>query len=971
MEWLIILVLCVAVIALWDRVRILGRRVEEIERHDYTQLAELSEEPKIHTHSEPEAEPAPVPAKARTAPPEEPITQELPPLYDEPPVEAPPPDQPVDYEDQGAGFQLPKFDFEDIFGRRLPIWLGGIALAVGGIFLVRYSIEKGLLGPQVRVALSFLFGLLLLAGAEAAYRFEDRVADPRVRQALAGAGIATLYAAFYLAGAQYGLIGPGVAFGGLALVTVLALALTFRFGLPTAVLGLVGGFATPMMVASEEANVPVLAFYLVLLTAGLALTARRLGNRLLGAAALVGGFVWGVGMLASQPNAGGDVLAVGLYVLALGAVVPIVLGRDAAFPYTRVLAGVIATVQLAALVALAEFSMLTWGLYALLAAALAFLSWGEERLRLANVMALALGIVLLIMWPDAPAADFNSIVCTLAVIGLGLPLMLVWRNAATPVELAQLSVGALGLGLASYLHFPVADNDVMLPMLALTFALLAIVVALGAWRLWMEDSNLGQLVALPVGAAAILAFGATQMVLVGWAEVIGAAAIALVLVELVRRRRDVALAGVAWGGLALTIVTLVAPWAFTRELSYAVGDPYSTRDLPQALVRWGVAALPFAVMAYVEWRRPAARLAEILLALLAYVWLSQIVPGDWLAWTAALAAAAIVWWLAPRGALSGTFVTIAFFWSLLPLIEWIERGAEALSGFPMLASELPTPADALRQILPVALAAAFAWWRIRDSKRMRPLLAVVALATGIVVDHTLFKQLFALASFEDFIHLGMAERTVWQALLMGVGVAILHWLPDWRRLGIGLLGAGLVHFIIFTFLLHNPLWSEQAVGVLPIINWLTPAYLLAGAGVWWLARQGPEVMRDRLRVLGDGVIMLLIAFWALSELRHAFAGSILTATPMTQTEDLLRSLTGIVLALGFLGWGSRTGTRSWRIGSLVLMLLAVFKVFLVDAAGLDDLLRVASFIALGFSLIGIGWFYARLLGPRAAPQNHT
>ena len=53
--------------------------------------------------------------------------------------------------------------------------------------------------------------------------------------------------------------------------------------------------------------------------------------------------------------------------------------------------------------------------------------------------------------------------------------------------------------------------------------------------------------------------------------------------------------------------------------------------------------------------------------------------------------------------------------------------------------------------------------------------------------------------------------------------------------------------------------------------------------------------------------------------------------------------------------------RSWRIGSLVLMLAAVIKVFLVDAAGLEGLLRVASFMALGFSLIGIGWVYTRQL----------
>jgi uncharacterized membrane protein len=114
--------------------------------------------------------------------------------------------------------------------------------------------------------------------------------------------------------------------------------------------------------------------------------------------------------------------------------------------------------------------------------------------------------------------------------------------------------------------------------------------------------------------------------------------------------------------------------------------------------------------------------------------------------------------------------------------------------------------------------------------------------------------------------------------------------------------------------------------------------------------------------------MVLLALVALSELRHAFSGTLLTAAPMTQTEDLLRSLTGIVLAIGFLAWGSRRAERSWRIGSLVLMLLAVGKVFLVDAAGLEGLLRVASFMALGFSLIGIGWVYTRQLKAQPEPE---
>jgi uncharacterized membrane protein len=48
------------------------------------------------------------------------------------------------------------------------------------------------------------------------------------------------------------------------------------------------------------------------------------------------------------------------------------------------------------------------------------------------------------------------------------------------------------------------------------------------------------------------------------------------------------------------------------------------------------------------------------------------------------------------------------------------------------------------------------------------------------------------------------------------------------------------------------------------------------------------------------------------------------------------------------------------------MIATVLKVFLIDAAGLDGLLRILSFVALGLSLIGIGWLHKRLSAPSIA-----
>src|SRR5690348_7654549 len=47
--------------------------------------------------------------------------------------------------------------FEQLFGTRWVVWIGGVALALGGILLVSYAIEQGYFGPGVRTALGAIF----------------------------------------------------------------------------------------------------------------------------------------------------------------------------------------------------------------------------------------------------------------------------------------------------------------------------------------------------------------------------------------------------------------------------------------------------------------------------------------------------------------------------------------------------------------------------------------------------------------------------------------------------------------------------------------------------------------------------------------------------------------------------------------------------------------------------------------------
>ena len=54
------------------------------------------------------------------------------------------------------------------------VWVGGLALALGAIFLVRYSIEQGFVGPGVRVTLGALLATALIVAGEWLRRQEQR-----------------------------------------------------------------------------------------------------------------------------------------------------------------------------------------------------------------------------------------------------------------------------------------------------------------------------------------------------------------------------------------------------------------------------------------------------------------------------------------------------------------------------------------------------------------------------------------------------------------------------------------------------------------------------------------------------------------------------------------------------------------------------------------------------------------------------
>jgi len=187
--------------------------------------------------------------------------------------------------------------FEEQFGTRWVVWVGGLALALGGIFLVRYSIEAGLIGPGMRIFLGAVLAALLVAAGEWMRRKENKsniagVASAHIPSILTAAGTTVAYATVYAAYALYGFIPPAVAFIALGVVALATLAAALLHGPILAGLGLVGAYIAPILVSSDAPNYWALYIYIAVVTAAAFALARARLWRWLAITAVAFGIFW-------------------------------------------------------------------------------------------------------------------------------------------------------------------------------------------------------------------------------------------------------------------------------------------------------------------------------------------------------------------------------------------------------------------------------------------------------------------------------------------------------------------------------------------------------------------------------------------------------------------------------------------------------------------------------------------------------
>ncbi|GAA0488232.1 hypothetical protein GCM10009096_34040 [Parasphingorhabdus litoris] len=869
-----IIVLMVLVLDSRKTIAALRNRIDILENRDrqaavptdQSKMAETVKPAPVASEPAPEA-PVKRAAKAATEP--EKLTTQAPPqpsrkVYK--PKSPPPPASPTSTKPAEPRPSAAK-RFEELIGGKLPIWIGGIALIFAGFFLVRFSIEAGLFGPAARCVTAALFGLLLIGLSEFGFKipkfgkiFTD---DVRIGHSIAGAGIAVLYATLYMASELYGLLSLYPALGGVIAVTILAFVLSQRHGPPTAIMGLLGGFAAPYVAGLGPESVAPLLIYLGVFTAGLFGLAIHRGWAWLALLATGGSVLWTTALLFMDLS--GDIPFVGAFIvlLAIGGV--LTLSRTGTSfgipkPVMQAIPLGVGLLQLVTLAPLIEFSLVSWLFFGVLAVFAIALAWRDENL--------------------------------------------------TPAV-----AGALGLSLA---------------MVATAFT--------------GTGSDQTQLIAAIALATLFTAAGHFFAL----------------------REKD----GWMWAAIGL-----VAPTAMLLFI-------YTLADLDWSQNSWALACLfTAATTAFMAWRTRAvaaflppplaSALTAVLIAIALWIWTPQSLG----ALVAVAVAAALAYWArfirrkaitiqsAVAIALGGVIMLADGFGLVEVVFESLTRSTDLYRFLPELGPsivELLLPAIAI-----VGIAYVF---REGFGKVLSKIIAGFGLIAIGGFIYSLLKQPLAIGPIEDFVSYGFAERAVFTHLLALGGWLLLRRTWDEKlatplqSLGFALAGLALFRFVYFDLFLLSPTNVTQLMGPAPIANLGTLHFTAAMLWLWLYARTETLVtsLPKLVRPLEIGSLLAAIAA-VMVTVRQAVHGTDIAMPPISSTETYLYSAGLLVLAIAWLARGIQTTNALLRISGLLLLTLVTIKVFVIDAAQLEGILRILSFLGLGIALLGIGWIYGKVM----------
>lgn len=900
---LIVLSIPVAVVVLIVWVRRLGRRVQALETALFSMRGGL-EEPHGHPAEAP-GRAAPVPAAAPPTPPEpsappapsEPGETAVPPVARTRPAAASPP-RAVVLRAEKAGALARWLQANWIY------LVAAVSLALAGVFLVQYGIEKGYLTPVARVLGALGFGALLVAAGEFIRRRWGDGADAATAylpSVFSGAGIVSMFAAILAALHFYALISPALALAGLVAVAALAIVLGWFTGPLLAAVGIAGAAVAPFLVGGEsDAPEMFYAYFALIALVGLAIDAVR---RWAWVSALTLVVVYGAAFMLyagiGRPE-GMMALMAGLVLMAMlvpplrlfpdhdGAAVieAFASGRPRGWPGfpTRLVAGSL------------PFSV----------TAIVLLSLEDAGTFWLALLALALLFAALALW--ARRAGALEDLALLPVLGvLALPVLQMLDQAAV---------------YSGFRAFREAEPGTPMPWEAWYYTGAATALSLmAAWRSlagarWPVAWAAGAALIAPLAMVALEAFWQPAEVIGAYPWALTAAALAIVMAALA--------GGFARADAADKRRVALFTLATLGMISFALILVLSETALTLAL------ALTVLVAAALDRRYDMRPLAWFVQAGVIVVgWRLVIDPG--LGWAEHAAY--------PDLAL-GYGGAIAILWATLVLL----RSRARLRAGIVTESAAWTLAAVFANVLVFRL--------IGD------------LGGGAQVESHWSMGLAAT------IWLSAAANQVWRLQIGGP--------LRWVRLGLAALyGVAGLFFLSLGLTLFNPL-SGLGGAVLgpPVVNTLIPGFLLPALPLGFVAwRYG--FLKRGWRIAATVLAAALGALWLALAIRHFWRGAAgMDAPGVTQPELYTYTIAMLAVGAGLLYQSIAKGSAALRRVGMSVIAVTVVKVFLVDVSGLEGLMRVFSFLALGLALAGLAflnrWAASRIEGAgpaRKAPDD--
>jgi uncharacterized membrane protein len=832
------------------------------------------------------------------------------------------------------------------------------------LLFFQYSIEHGLISPVMRVVLGAIVGIVCLVGSEWLVKRDQAAAA----HALAGAGIVILYGATWAAQNLYGLIGTLPAFVLMVLITVVCVALALRRDAPfIAVLGLLGGFATPILVASDVDSPAALFGYILLLDLGLLWLARARGWSLLAILSLVGTAlhqaIWIFSSM-DEERAGLGIAVLAVFGLAF--LFSSVGEREPSRLWRATRAGGVAIpfafgIHFAGTTQLAENP---WPLGLLLLILSAGSCWLARR-----------------QTPDVAVAAAGASLGIMALWFLSQRLSpaLAWQAMALCVALATIFTVAAEISRRS----PNADRIGFAALLSSVGFLALLVLA-------TTESQVARPWPWVVGwaAIAILLVRHSRWPERGWVQLAAGLgpAIGLFLAVETHGRSPNSLESWAW--LAL-IVLVAAVFQFLSVLTkHDEGRIWAERTAAATAIVLMVAAsgVPSA-----DWPASAASIATILvLGILAILSSTRSRSGRWyLTATAATAFWQTVVYFgvhqpsagSASGPVLGLLVLSAVLFTAWPALVtapyrdsryawWAAALAGPLWFAALKSAFVHSFGDGAIGLLPVALGAvAFVsamWSRPRladhaDSQRS-------ALVWYLAVALSMVSVAIPLQLEKEWITIGWALNGL---AILALWIRLEH--PGLKYFGLALLGAATLRLTVNLEVLTYHVRAGTQVW-----NWLAYTYLVPAAALVLSHRilKAREVDRladweERLysaaRPIGAascGLAAVAVVFvWINLAIADIFAtGPYLELTfQRLPARDATTSVAWAAYALVLLAIGVRTRSSSMRWLSLGLMVITLGKVFLHDLGELEDLYRVGSLVGLAVSLIVVSLVYQRFV----------